>query len=85
MGGIEVISPAIVVESSEIFFSHVLKVVQAPADVAHVMTNVTCGLHFHISLHDKELSVKAVRRVARSVLWFERAMEVLVPEDCRIN
>jgi hypothetical protein len=44
----------------------------------------TCGWHFCILLHDDEWGVEEVPKVARALLWFEKAAEVLVPEQRRI-
>ncbi len=42
-----------------------------------------CGLHFHPSLLNEGLSVWRVKQVARAVLWFEPAFDVLVQDERR--
>jgi hypothetical protein len=45
----------------------------------------SCGLHFRVSLKRDEWQLRYEKRVARAVLWFEPATEVLVPDDRRRN
>jgi hypothetical protein len=54
-------------------------------NVTKMTTDESCGFHFHVSLQGDEWHLHFVKQVARAVLWFEPATEVLVPEDRRIN
>ena len=54
--------------------------------LCHIETNETCGTHIHVSLaNGQEWQLEHVKSIARSILHFEPAFEVLVPAHRRGN
>jgi Putative amidoligase enzyme len=50
-----------------------------------IETHDKCGTHIHMSLPDGMWPLQHLKKICRSVLWFETAFEILVPESRRGN
>jgi hypothetical protein len=84
-GGVELVSPALVVNRSSTLYRAVEEALQFLSNITVMTIHESCGLHFHVSLQGHEWQLRYVKRVACAVLWFEPATEVLVPDDRRRN
>jgi len=51
-----------------------------------IRTDQTCGTHVHISpLGNLQWHIESLKHICRSILWFESALEVVVPKTRRGN
>ena len=77
---LELVSPILYFEASYPFRKYVNGVWEVIQAACIVETNTWCGTHVHVS-PDNEYTFDQVKSVARAVLYFESALNALVPAD----
>jgi Putative amidoligase enzyme len=84
LGGVEMVTPILNVSTDPIWRKHVEVAWEYLRRDYHVTSHGSCGTHIHISLLPN-YDLRDLQRIASSAIYFEPAIEALVPADRRQN
>lgn len=79
----EIISPIMQFDESNTYQTEIRYMFSKVQEACKLVTNESCATHIHLSPGEGIWRTKELKRVCKSILYFEEAMEVIFPEARR--
>ena len=83
--GLELVSPILNVLPNSPWRNHITKTWEFLECDYEMSFDRSCGTHIHVSRKRPFYGVRDIRRIASAAMWFEAALEAIVPESRREN